>query len=1161
AQVAIDFFDDKNGFDSHVHVLLVLAGADERTRVTPDHSVQFGDLPARRAMLLPRIVPCPRRLVGQPYVFDPSQEGELEAIRKQAAVLAAALGIEVPRGAAIAPPRWVVADPVHLQFGQVLGAATSGSGDRFIRQGAVALAILDADDDEEIFAVCENAAVARQEALRAQAGPTGASCPAGWSRRAIESHRPQTADDWVFRVPESLPEFQTSARASGLGFAGHANHYITSGGIPPGSAAAREIRSRLEALRHFIEHDRRIAQMQRAIRGNPKCRGYSGPEDTLASALDEAGGVITSRFDEWVAQEQTTKAVMMKDTGLYAEFCFEGFVAGMAPDPFPLVLPFDFFEESPLGRAVRSAARHGPPPPDAQPREAFQEELLKSSNIYSEGGPFTVRPFAQDEVPLLQGAAEPREAFDLVPDHVRQVSMDPERVRANHPRLLAWLRRLADMGITVATRRKKATAGLFFVERKGDHLRMIADGRQPNLHGLPPQTNTALAEALASAQVGADRRRRYSVSSDDAALHAATVDLKDGFHQIKIAHLSARFAFDVPGVRAVDFGCPDYARPAYGGQAVGRPWALWIRHETPAHAMWSSAGPGDVTVLDKAPAARLERGTARLERVTAALDLLGLKWHGRQGAGVELEIPGVTVDGAPGLVRWRTAAGWQTRAVLGHLVSCFQLLGPGLSAIRAQRDFAQRDLGEIGELPAAALHELRVARSFLFLAAGRWGLPPCPVAFATEASMSGRAPLETDATPDEAHDLCRCREGARLSKREKFVERERDGFRCPLAIGDAGEGFWDGLLERARPRDRAPERCRVEVDSGRRPPPLPGDFADRRRRELPVAGACRDASRMRDYEARCGLMGLARAASYPPCHDAELLSAGGDMGCNWGCSGLARTCAGREVSLYKSLGFTGGHSVRALGVGGHDSKSYSHGLHGYSSTLHQPSDSRDPLEASVPHQNLDGAILAEFSGQGGQRPRRGRRFFLEVFSGEGYLTGATLETGLRRGPQWTSRRAFTSISTADPKVQKECRRTGAHYSLENPQCSRLWIRRPLARALKSASAALVDLRQRRFGAPLEQPTRIVASHPLFATLGRERRRRRRCEALRGKACVKGHWGRKTSPATAYPPSQWAYAGVAQPLAPPAAVRPDGEAELERRWERQPAAACGCDAVG
>ncbi|CAK0836017.1 unnamed protein product, partial [Prorocentrum cordatum] len=714
-------------------------------------------------------------------------------------------------------------------------------------------------------------------------------------------------------------------------------------------------------------------------------------------------------------------------------------------------------------------------------------ERLKSSNIYSEEGRLTVGPFSQDEVSLLQGSVGPR---DLAPDHVRQVLMELERflgrhsdeltdephieprwgpllnprIRASHPRLLAPLRRLADAGIAAATRRRKAAS--------------------PDQHGM--------------VQVGIDWRRRYSASSDDAALHAATVDLKDGVYQLKIPHLSEWFAFDMPGVRAkelgaqqvYDGGAGSYAWLACGGLATGWPWALWIRRETLARAMGSSAGPRDAVVLDKAPAARLEQGAvgdlphvdnaniigverdlvqAWLERMMAALDLLGLKWHGRRALASRPQVG-------------------QRRAFLGHLVSFFQLLRPGLAVFRILCDFAQQGLGEIRELPAAAQRELKVARSLLFMAVGRWGLPPCPVAFMTDAPAKGYALPGADATPDEVHDLCRFRERARFSRRDRFAERERDGFKGSMA-----------------PRGPVPERCRVEVDLGWRPPPLPDDFADPKRWELVVAGAWRDASRMRDFEARCELMGPARAASYPPCHNAELLSAGGSMGPALSFE-KGRAANGELLAQCRRA------AALQLAAGTVRRQRHVEGARNAADYMSWAAD-RGVLRP--------GQVWRGPRGQVGQRSRWGRRFFLEIFPGEGCLTGAILEAGLGAGPPVDLEKG-PHFDIADPMVQKvvigwirsgvvwlmhlatpcarwsiarssgaadpvvglvaarftarliqECRRAGVNFTLENPRRSRLWTWRPLARALRSAASTLVDLCQRRFGAPFQKPTRIL----------------------------------------------------------------------------------------
>ncbi|CAK0827215.1 unnamed protein product [Prorocentrum cordatum] len=1062
----------------HLRVLLVPAGAGKWICVTPDHSVQFGDLTAHRVVPLPRNAPFSRRLAGQLHAFDPFQEGELEAIREQAMALAAVLGIEVPRGAAAAPPRLAVADPAHLQFGQVLDAAISGAEDRFVRRGAVALATLDADDDEGSFTVCENVPEERHQWLDEKhsepgrdprARPVRRAGPGGPRRatldQAIESHRPQTADVWLFRGPKSMPEFLTSARASGLGIAGYANH-ITSSGVPPGSAAAHQIRPLLGALRHFIEHDQidvanlagaeliAAGDQQRAIGGppirSPTCDaglGAEGHRGHIFSGLDAPAAARAPRALRPGRARQTRT---------------------LTPS-----------QESALDRAARSPARHDPPPPDTLPREAFQE-LFKSSNIYSEEGRLTVRPFARDKAPLLQDSKQPREAVDLAPDHVRQVLMGPERFLERHSDELSDEPHIEPYSDPLLNPEPgEVTAGLFFVEKKGDRLRAIADGRQPNqFHGLPPQTSTASVEALAPAQVGADWRQRFSASSDDAALHEATVDLKDGLHQFKIPHLSGRFAFDAPGARAVDLGA--------GG-------ALGARH---------GGGPQHVDNANITGVAR-DLAQARLERTTAALDLPGPKRHERQDAGVEVEIPGAIVDCVQGLVRpkpkrlqrlyggltiplkWRKAAGWQIRAVLGHLVSSFQLLRSGPSVFRALCDFAQQDTGGIRELPTAALHELRVARSLLFLASGRRGPPPCPAAFTT--------------------------------------------------------------------------------------------------------GAWRDASRMHDCEARCGLMGSARAASHPPHRDAEPPSAGNNPGsalafekgraanreiraqCRRAAalqlaSGIARRQRHVE-GVRNAAGYMSGAADQGLlrpgqvwrgprgdcGVGGSgvcgcDPKSYSHGFHGYSSTLHEPSDPHGPLEASELHQ------VKWVSGLGGADASSWRSS-----RAMGYLTGATLETGLRAGAPMDLEKG-PHLDITDPKAQKVLIgwiRSGAVWlmHLATPPTRRS-IARPsgfaeLAGGMAAArftvrliqecqragahfALALASLDLETPGESAQKPTKILAPHPLFALLGRERRRQRHCEALQGKLCAKGHWEWKTSLAAANPPSlRRAYAGVAQPMAPPA----------------------------
>ena len=121
--------------------------------------------------------------------------------------------------------------------------------------------------------------------------------------------------------------------ASGLGFSAYANHYIQVCGIAPNGSLAHEIRTLFSGLRHFSEFDqvdcpnlagvelicRRIPQIQRAVKRSAKHPDFVGLESMMASSLDETGGVVTSRFDEWVASEQKTQAQIMKNARQFVE--------------------------------------------------------------------------------------------------------------------------------------------------------------------------------------------------------------------------------------------------------------------------------------------------------------------------------------------------------------------------------------------------------------------------------------------------------------------------------------------------------------------------------------------------------------------------------------------------------------------------------------------------------------------------------------------------------------------------------------------------------------------------------------------------------------------------------------------------------------------------
>ena len=143
------------------------------------------------------------------------------------------------------------------------------------------------------------------------------------------AQRPQAMKDWPFRGSSSYIELIEGVRASGMGFSANIGHYIQAGGDAR-ARVAEPLRSAAAPRGVYDQFDgsnsatagllaRRILQIQHAVRRGPKHPNFTGLEAMMASQLDETGGVVTSRFDQWVAEEQKTAATIVKNDRLFVE--------------------------------------------------------------------------------------------------------------------------------------------------------------------------------------------------------------------------------------------------------------------------------------------------------------------------------------------------------------------------------------------------------------------------------------------------------------------------------------------------------------------------------------------------------------------------------------------------------------------------------------------------------------------------------------------------------------------------------------------------------------------------------------------------------------------------------------------------------------------------
>eukprot|EP00971_Amphidinium_carterae_P341990 6481099-Amphidinium_carterae.2 len=314
--------------------------------------------------------------------------------------------------------------------------------------------------------------------------------------------------------------------------------------------------------------------------------------------------------------------------------------------------------------------------------------LLKASSLYDAESACAVRPFCKEKLKLLHGTVVAKDIESLAPAHVvQQLGQSLDRPSAelenepyikpywdplldpgvleNRSRLVDLLRELSARGLVGAHTRRKTDASLFFVDKKGEHIRMIVDARQANqCMRQPPHS------VLSSPSSLAELRSRGTI-------YSATIDLKDGFHQFRCQHLGSYFCFplllsaaelgvetvydDVAGmVREV--GKEELIWPCYDGMPMGWTWALWACHETIKDVVQAADGVDVVPCVEGSGRLTLRKGVVaaapyvdninllgvdssevqfKLESVIAELDSRGLAWHDRHDSSTLGEMLGV----------------------------------------------------------------------------------------------------------------------------------------------------------------------------------------------------------------------------------------------------------------------------------------------------------------------------------------------------------------------------------------------------------------------------------------------------------------------------------------------------------------------------------------
>ena len=344
-QVCLDFPLDEN-YTWHGRVLMIMGEPGYWVVMTPDLELEYVQITAHRVVPVGRGAALPNRVLGDVYYFDQVDAPTMDRMRGEARALATAVGVTTLPAAlpGAAAARWIFSDPAHEKFGQEVDPRMPLDEGKFLARGAYGLvdAGLGAQDWLPVELVrLEDDAQWRHEKqtgpgrdfrvlpiLRDQAGRRRARLSDTLQRSVAHSSK-----DWVFRGPSALEELATAIDATGMDLSTYFTHWKGVSGVAPSLGICVEMRNLLEALRLAFTYDqldvmniaafellgRRVLQIQRAVRANAKHPSFDGLEGMLSFALDEQGGVVTSKFDEFYSGEQRSNALIMKQQRLMRE--------------------------------------------------------------------------------------------------------------------------------------------------------------------------------------------------------------------------------------------------------------------------------------------------------------------------------------------------------------------------------------------------------------------------------------------------------------------------------------------------------------------------------------------------------------------------------------------------------------------------------------------------------------------------------------------------------------------------------------------------------------------------------------------------------------------------------------------------------------------------
>ncbi|CAK0801165.1 unnamed protein product, partial [Prorocentrum cordatum] len=385
------------------------------------------------------------------YGFDPVPRADILALKRQAAVQAAILGdgdadMEIEHFA------WVISEAGHLRFAQTLT-------DQEVEQATLGqtkgVALV---NGLEVF-------VEKIEADRAKIEKWKAEREAGaGDLRVLGDHRDASGrrhltltegvsmmretsfEDWNMPGPRIAKEWLVSVRDGPGDLTTYHSQWMRRSSVGEGTAVAHIHFVMCEIVGLAIQVDqldvsnlmsfelamRRICQDETAVSRNPRHPDYGGLDIVLHAPVSEQGQASTDRFTEWVTARLKERASIYKQTRLWNEEQRALQAARTSVDPSKgggrgrgrgRGKGGKDDQDWILDSIVERVDAVGPPPPGLA-AEGAARELLASKDLYSQE-PKHLAPFDLTKLKVAKGRARPRSVANFLPPLAGEMIRNP----------------------------------------------------------------------------------------------------------------------------------------------------------------------------------------------------------------------------------------------------------------------------------------------------------------------------------------------------------------------------------------------------------------------------------------------------------------------------------------------------------------------------------------------------------------------------------------------------------------------------------------------------------------------------------------------------------------------------------------------------------------